>query len=69
MQWKVNAGYNSIPVDMNKNGFLVSKSNIWVFDLTLTIWFDLNRNLPREKQKSQSSSHRTLLLSWLKSRD
>ncbi|KAI8973737.1 Nrap protein [Mycotypha africana] len=22
IQWKVNAGYNSIPVDMNKNGFL-----------------------------------------------
>ncbi|KAL7323595.1 U3 snoRNP protein [Mucor circinelloides] len=22
MQWKVNAGYNSVPVDMNKNGFL-----------------------------------------------
>ncbi|KAI9482662.1 MAG: Nrap protein [Benjaminiella poitrasii] len=24
IQWKVNAGYNCIPVDMNKNGFLVS---------------------------------------------
>ncbi|KAI8645019.1 Nrap protein [Parasitella parasitica] len=24
MQWKVNAGYNSVPVDMSKNGFLVS---------------------------------------------
>jgi U3 small nucleolar RNA-associated protein 22 len=24
MQWKVQAGYNSVPVDMNKNGFLVS---------------------------------------------
>lgn len=36
MPWKVAAGYNSAPVDMNKNGFLVSFNSI-VFRMVLLI--------------------------------